>query len=241
MRTTCLALSLVALLVFSSSAQAGPVFDAAADFSGASNPNGAWSYGHASTLGGAMTQYTIAASFAGNPDISGWLGLLPGHLAGEPVVVKNMTGAVQTAGGMRLSPGQLALHPGGLGQLSVVRWTAPAAGDYSVKAVFDSADWIRGATTDVHVLHNGAAIFNGVVSGGFGPGTGPTFMDTISLGAGDTIEFVVGFGNGSFFNDSTALAAQIMGRDDGGAGGAPEPAALLLLAVGGLMVRRRKS
>jgi hypothetical protein len=99
----------------------------------------------------------------------------------------------------------------------------------SMKSVFAAQD-LSGTTTDVHVLFNGNSVFDDFVEGVAGS-RGVGFARRLSLRQGDTIDFAVGFGrNGSFFNDSTALAAT--------ASPIPEPSTLLLLSVGGLLLHR---
>ena len=61
-----------------------------------------------------------------------------------------------------MAPGQFALHPGPGGEYAVVRYVAPEAGEASIDAVFTGLD-IFGTTTDVHVLLNGNALFDGLV------------------------------------------------------------------------------
>jgi len=91
----------------------------------------------------------------------------------------------------------------------VLRWTAPASGNYQVKAVFWGDDFAGPTTTDVHVLHNGVRIYSGEVSG-FGPSSDQSFMSTISVAAGDTIDFAVGYGtDGNYGFDSTGVSAVI--------------------------------
>ena len=60
----------------------------------------------------------------------------------------------------------LALHPGPKGEYSVVRWTAPEAGTVEISTRFTGL--AERATTDVHVLHNGRALFDGLVNVGAG-------------------------------------------------------------------------
>jgi hypothetical protein len=79
-----------------------------------------------------------------------------------------------------------------------------------LNTTFTGRDNVNGTTTDVHVFHNGSALFNGVVNG-FGPGSGPSFATSLTVLPGDTIDFAVGMGsNGSYISDPTGLDATIM-------------------------------
>jgi RHS repeat-associated protein len=100
----------------------------------------------------------------------------------------------------------LNLHPGPNAKRSVVRWTVQAAGTYTVSGRFQGLD-TNGTTTDVAVSKNGANIFTGSV---IGYGSQTPFSLTVTVTAGDTIEFSVGVGsNGTYNSDSTGLAATI--------------------------------
>ena len=124
----------------------------------------------------------------------------------DPCVTRNGTDHVIEALGITWQPGQLAFHPGRNGEYGVVRWTAPEAGEVEVKAAFESI--ARKATTDVHVLHNGKALFDAFINL---HGQGPTsrFAATVAVRKGDTIDCVVGYGNGDYGADTTALAVAI--------------------------------
>ena len=64
------------------------------------------------------------------------------------------------------------------------------------------------ATTDVHVLRNREPLFNGLINlGGGGPRA--RYRGSFALDAGDTLDFAVGFGNGDYGADTTALAVRI--------------------------------
>ena len=102
-------------------------------------------------------------------------------------------------------PRQVALHPGPSGQYSVVRWTAPAPDRYSIAATFIG---LFKATTDVHLLRNGRPQFTAQLNIGGNPNTA-THTSELALAKGDTIDFVVGWGNDSYGSDSTALTAAI--------------------------------
>ena len=109
-------------------------------------------------------------------------------------------------------PGQMVNHPGPNGEYSVLRWTAPKAGVVEFSASFSGAD---STTTDVHVLFNETTIADcdGNVNGF---GAGPTFSQSLVVEIGDTIDFVVGFGNGiaNYSNDSTGVDAHITYVDE---------------------------
>ncbi len=137
-------------------------YNAAADFSAASNPNGVWSYGWTPSLGGSFMKDSDHVDTHGS-GIDEWRGDLAGD--GNPLVTRNATAANLIIDGVLHPVGQLIQHPGPGGQDSVVRWTAPADGLVTVQAIFTGADSSAGTTTDVHVLHDGMDIFDGNVTG----------------------------------------------------------------------------
>ena len=106
-------------------------------------------------------------------------------------------------------PRQVALHPGSHGEYSVARWTAPAADRYAIAATFTG---LAKATTDVHILHNGRPKFDVLLNVAGSPNT-TTHTGELALSKGDTLDFVVGWGNGSYGSDSTALTATIKFSD----------------------------
>lgn len=222
-------------------------FDAATDFSLGSNPNGVWSYGYSSTLGGPFTPDIITkTTTAGNNNFSSWQGndMSCGFCGPEifPLVVKNTASTEQVTGTVDLLAGELALHPAANGEFAIVRFTAPTAGLFTIASTFEGRDVggpqsPTGTTTDVHVLLNNAPLFTGEVTG-FGATSDQSFSPPLPLplSAGDTLDFVVGVGvDRNFFDDLTGLSATIST--------VPEPASLLLLGSGviGLAWWRRRN
>ena len=202
-------------------AHGGSVYDAAKDFSSTSNPTGVWSYGSSSTLGSAFNLDVSSATVAG---LNFWEGPISGvPPLTYPQIFHNGTGSTITyAGTIQMLPGQLALHPGPQDQYSVIQFTSPAAGTYHLASLFTGIDFRGPTTTDVHVLLDGSAIFNGSVNGF---GSGPSFATTLTLKAGDTVDFAVGFGsNGNYLFDSTGITATLSS--------VPEPSTMVLALVG---------
>lgn len=124
----------------------------------------------------------------------------------DPSVAFNTSDADVTMAGIRWEPGRLSFHPGPKGEYAVVRWTAPAAGEYRIKAGFRAID--QQTTTDVHILHDGRSVFDGFVRL---EGAGPfvSHEQTLAAARGDTLDFVVGWGNGAHVCDSTGLEVAI--------------------------------
>jgi hypothetical protein len=186
-------------------------WNAANDFSATSNPAGAWSYGWFTNPGANFNLYTLRQS---------WVICLPNQVDRwykptidpedlNPALAHNAAGTVLncTNGSAFLQPNDLVFHPGANNEHSVLRWTAPSTGVYSICATFRGRD-VDGATTDVHVFHNAIALFNCEVSG---TGIPTQFVSSVlQVAVGDTIDFTVGYGsNNDYFNDTTAVDARI--------------------------------
>jgi len=124
----------------------------------------------------------------------------------EPWATLNpSTQPVPTPFGFTWPARQVALHPGPQGEYSVVRWIAPAADRYRIAAAFAG---LNQATTDVHLFHNGRSQFAAQLNLGGKPNTATHTLE-LTLAKDDTLDFVVGWGNGNYGSDSTALTATI--------------------------------
>jgi hypothetical protein len=234
------AVTLLACAAFGGQAQAANV---ATEFSIGSNPGQAWSYGSLPSLAGSFNLNLFGWAFGTIPSVAvGWA-------ANDPTVVTdpnpsvlylfNGTGPLFAHSTISAPSNSVNLHPGPSGELAVARWTAPAAGTYQISGAFRGNDTGGGTgpgtTTDVHVLRNDAAIFNGAINQF---GATQAFSQTLFLAAGDRVDFAVGTGGNGFFNDSTGLSAIISA--------VPEPSSYALLIAGlGVMTfianRRRRA
>ena len=247
-----LALLTAGSLALGKPAAAQHVYDASADFSTTSNPSpldgGVFSYGREPMLGGAFTldlyQKTITGNLSGQ--LQGW----GGGDSGFPMVLKNTSSQAfvssQYGSTITIAPSQLDILPGANGEYSVLRFTAPTTSTFSFTGDFNGAD-SHPTTTDVHVLENNVSIADGGINVNGGGNTASLTGSSFALTQGDTLDFVVGYGNGSFNYDSTGLYAKVTDLK----GGAPVPEAsttvsfglLLILGLGALAVsaRRRKA
>ena len=185
------------------------VYDAVNDFSPTNNPNGVWSYGLELWDGGAFTLY-------GTNGNDGPIELWEDPSLSYGTVSYNDTTGVVTTAEATWQPRQLAVTPGMFSDFSIVRWTAPGSGIYSITAQFGAlhADVV---TADVHIL------LNGLISSLYGISGTPLFNANLfravtaastnlyrRLQAGDTVDFIVGGGgNGTGNYDDTGLAATI--------------------------------
>jgi hypothetical protein len=107
-------------------------------------------------------------------------------------------------------PGMIAFHPGPKNEFSVVRWKASEPGDARVAAHFFGPE--NKPTTDVHVLQNGRPVFDGWLNLN-GQSNAVSWTTNLTVALGDTLDFVVGPGNGNYGGDTTGLEASIRGRD----------------------------
>ncbi len=179
-------------------------YDVATDFSTTVNPGPIWSYGELATESAPFAAYPAEGPIEIVAPVEGW------HTAGSngpPYVAINPTAAPVTVSTVVVPPGAIDMHPGASGEYSAARFTAPSAGAATIAVTFTGLD-VGGTTTDVHVLHDGVPIADGAVNG-----YGDTFTQSLTVAAvaaGDTFDFIVGYGsNGTYVSDSTQLAAQV--------------------------------
>jgi len=198
--------SLVLLFLAGQAAMSQTTWSAVSDFTITANPSGAWSYGWEDFLGAPFSPYTVTDTTS-VPGMDAWLedGTYPFN---PPYVARNVTTRTICYEMYCVPVGYLHFHPSSDDQYSVVRWTAPARGVYTLEGAFIGLDYGGPTTTDIHVLVNSTvSLFQGEINSFNQP---LPFQGTVALRAGDTVDFEVGFGSdGNYENDSTGIRCLI--------------------------------
>jgi hypothetical protein len=247
-----------ATLMATSTSEAG-VWSIKDDFASA-NPNGAWTYGVYLEDGHA------AGNFYAWPALANWGGTVdfygnPGSVAAGVIFHNNTPESVD--GTTWLKSGDVCLYAATLGWLydPVVRWTAPEDMTVSVDALFTGQ---CEGTSDVHILLNGDMVngtewgdptFTGThlldaeINGNYGypeyeiPQTGTVssapYTGVITVHAGDTIDFVSGYGSDHTNTDGAMIGVSATITT------VPEPSSigllgLALIGFAGMVWRKRK-
>jgi hypothetical protein len=235
---------LVALTLVSPTLAATSFWDATADFSSSasSGVNGVWSYGYTSTLYGSFTAYP---NFHLSSSLAAW-SKSGTNYPEVPGFGKAIGTTFTCCSTVKVDANTLWSHPGSDGTYSVLRFLAPSAGQYSIKAGFWSDD-NRQSTSNLgsngasdihmHLSSNATDIASGVVAG---PYTNTTpmvnFSNVVTLAASEAIYISMGYGKEqSHSNDSIGLQATVTA--------VPEPSEWALMLAGlsavGLIARRR--
>lgn len=236
----------IAVLTGMASVTQAQIYDPSADFdaifaAGTNQTNGIWTYGWSATLTSALTVYSDHRILPiPGTTLDAWDDL-SNNIGFTPLVFKNNGGAY-IAGGGNVPSGALVLYGGGqtTQAYSHVLFTAPTTGNYLVDMTFTGRQANPQYDGDVHILHNAASLFSQVLTG---PGTNvaTSYMTTLSLAAGDTLDFAVGTDGGTgFFTNTTQLSGMIQLSPNV----VPEPAFYqlsVLLAGGGMLLWRRRT
>jgi len=125
----------------------------------------------------------------------------------DPCVSHNPTTQSRLVAGIVWEPGRMSFHPGPNGEYSVVRFTAPESGELAVQAKFLAID--KSTTTDVHILHRGKSMFDGQIRAAHDSKT-TAFDGKLTAAKGESLDFVVGWGNGTHVCDSTGLEIRLI-------------------------------
>jgi len=178
---------------------------------------GTWLY-YASTnvnpSSGTLTALTFQS--VGNAGNSGY-----GYSSGGFQVPAVSSSRLFSDGAVPTSNVQLAWHPGpGSPVYTVLRWTAGAGESGSVVIAGNlSRVGEPGGDVDFHIYANGVSVFS---SGNLTSGT-TSFSQTVSIGSGQFVDFVLGYGSSnSYGGDESLISATITA--------VPEPASTALLS-----------
>jgi len=202
---------------------AATTYDLSAEFSLHDNPNGVWQYGYSETnsLDSSLFRFDKSTGSLGqigfwHPSVSDKPG--PGYY---PYIAFNRAKETQfgSSNGWAARGGQIAMEASNSGQYSLVRFVAASAGTYKLTAQFEGIHFGL-STTDVHVLHNGASLFDAEIEGYGGDpafhtvqGKNPraAYSGQVELKVNDIITFAVGYGkNKTNYGDTTGLFAQVV-------------------------------
>ncbi|MBI2842943.1 MAG: PEP-CTERM sorting domain-containing protein [Armatimonadetes bacterium] len=223
-------------------------WDVSGDF-GSTNPSGAWSYGWTDDITNPAYRFNYDGEYV--PDLAlypggpgGATGAIEGwwYAFASPSILHNKTNAQWDSGWFSMRANEVAMHPGVYApEFPLIRWTAPAAGDYLISGKFLQQVWMT-STNDVHILLNRTSIFDGLIW--YDPSDPSQLIEEapfsllLTLAQGDKIDFTVGLGPDRDF--SMGLAALQASIDV-----VPEPGSMMmlggLLGSAGLALLRRKS
>jgi hypothetical protein len=191
----------------------GDCYNVALDFSrSGANPSGRWAYGISNQVGSDLILFSVFSTSLSQASDSSQMAWWSMDGAQAPLAALNPSNVDRhPAGTTTYGPGEFVLHPGSTGQLAIARWTAPSAGTVHVEAVFAGCSGWQSApvtTTDVYLLLNRRVLVSGYVNVK-GASNEFSLSQDVSVATGDPIDFAVGWGNGSYVFDSTALAATL--------------------------------
>lgn len=171
-----------------------PVYDLSADFSLGSNPNGVWSYGYCSSIGGAFTPilYKQTTTLGSTVKIESW------QLGPSQMPVVNHQGGTATWNPAQgtFPPGTVWYHAGENGHpenFGAIRFTVPVGGSGIYRLQTAVAPHFYPAfagDADFHVVRNSVELFSEFLTVHAGTG----YTNLVGLAEGDTIDFLIGRG-----------------------------------------------
>jgi uncharacterized repeat protein (TIGR02543 family) len=177
-------------------------YNAASEFSATNNPNGAWSYGYSYGRGG-FDFDMYSSKLPTNSSIDRWM---PYSWYSYPAIMHNAASTdVTLFSSALLKAGKILLHPGD-GKNSVLRWTAPVAGEIKIDAIFVGLDSRCPPSSDAAILHKSTELWSASINTYNVP---LSVSKSLTVQEGDFIDFTVGDGGNGYYNDWTGLDVSI--------------------------------
>ena len=184
-------------------------FDAVADFSSTLNDtNQVWQYGETDANGAGFTLFTQLLDFFADGRLTGWSD-------GAAKVLRNNTGQdIDYYACTRQQADVLGMFPRSDCAKSVVRWVAPENAAYSFTGRFQNIDQAKSEATIVQNGNTAHPLIDPIHINAANSCHTTTdvepFSFTLSVNAGDTIDFQLGCDGAYYNNDGTGFAASIM-------------------------------
>lgn len=169
------------------------------DFSLDANPNGPWQYGYNNSLSGIFHLFEHKGTdsardyWATNLDPLFYFAASRVH----PDTTLNDGKAIPTI----VPPNTFFMHPSSNEWFAETRWSAPAAGKYTLRAVFTG---YSATSSEVFIFVKGQQIYTGRVNGYLSRISLPTTAP-YTLVSGDTVRILVGTGGNGWDYDSTGV------------------------------------
>ena len=234
--------AIAALALMAAPSQAA-VYDLAADFSDAANPNGAWSF----TYGAALTHFPQPSTpnALNGAAANGYWGT-GGDFFVAPFLLK------ATANGSAVGyldtdflAGDVLVHGPNDGSAVLINWTAPGDGVINLSASLWYAHSIVARSQDIVVTLDGTGIASTSVTNGIGRGNASGIgASGLSVAAGDVLSFAFSKSVGQQFGSLTGISASVDFTAADVPGAVPEPASWAMMiggfALAGGAMRRRK-
>lgn len=217
--------SLAAVAMIASTPVMAVSFDVTGDWR-----NGVFKYGY----GDVGNTFTEILSPSNDGTFDGFRGPTGTNVA----ILKNISGGPLVAGDFFFSTGGVVIGPGEQGLDSIIRFTAPISGRYSVNGTLTPVWNIAGGNGLDAILFAGSTLIGNTLQPASSFGTVQSFSyDNVQLGVGESLYFGID-SRGELSFDITELAARISLVP-----AVPEPSTWVMMIVGfgmvGFAMRRR--